>query len=141
MHELYDIKEMLMEELKEYGRKGELTSGTLEVVDKLSHAIKNLCKIIEAYEEEEGYSGNYGGSYEDGGSYRNSRGGSYARGGRGGNRGGGSRRGANQYGSYNMGGYSRDHEMIAELRELMQDAPNEHVRKEFERFISKVESM
>lgn len=39
------------------------------------------------------------------------------------------------------GGYSRDHEMIAELRELMQDAPNEHVRKEFERFISKVESM
>ena len=51
MHELYDIKEMLMEELKEYGRKGELTSGTLEVVDKLSHAIKNLCKIIEAYEE------------------------------------------------------------------------------------------
>lgn len=67
------------------------------------------------------------------------RGGSYIRGGRGGNRGG--RRGANQYGSYNMGGYSRDHEMIAELRELMQDAPNEHVRKEFERFISKVESM
>ena len=133
MRELYDIKEMLMEELKEYGRKGELTSGTLEVVDKLSHAIKNLCKIIEAYEEEEGYSG----SYEDGGSYRNRmRGGSYARGGRRGGRGG-----ANQYGSYNMGGYSRDHEMVAELKELMQDAPNEHVRKEFERFISKIESM
>lgn len=132
MRELYDIKEMLMEELKEYGRKGELTSGTLEVVDKLSHAIKNLCKIIEACEEEEGYSNMYGGSYEG------MRGGSYARGGR---RGGG-RRGANQYGSYGMGGgYSRDHEMIAELRELMQDAPNEHVRKEFERFISKVENM
>lgn len=126
MRELYDIKEMLMEELKEYGRKGELTSGTLEVVDKLSHAIKNLCKIIEACEEEEGYSN----TYRDG-----MRGGSYARGGR---RGG---RGANQYGSYTMGGYSRDHEMVAELRELMQEAPNEHVRKEFERFINKVENM
>ena len=131
MRELYDIKEMLMDELKEYGRKGELTSGTLEVVDKLSHAIKNLCKIIEAYEEEEGYSNTYGGSYRD-----DMRGGSYARGGRRGGRGG-----ANQYGSYAMGGYSRDHEMVAELRELMQEAPNEHVRKEFERFINKVENM
>lgn len=127
MRELYDIKEMLMEELKEYGRKGELTSGTLEVVDKLSHAIKNLCKIIEAYEEEEGYSN----TYRDG-----MRGGSYARGGRRGGRGG-----ANQYGSYAMGGYSRDHEMVAELRELMQEAPNEHVRKEFERFIKIIENM
>ena len=127
MRELHDIKEMLMEELKEYGRKGELTSGTLEVVDKLSHAIKNLCKIIEAYEEEEGYSN----TYRDG-----MRGGSYARGGRRGGRGG-----ANQYGSYAMGGYSRDHEMVAELRELMQEAPNEHVRKEFERFIKIIENM
>ena len=139
MRELYDIKEMLMNELKEYGRKGEMTSGTLEVVDKLSHAIKNLCKIIEAYEEEE-YSmasGSYtGGSYEGMGGGQYNRGGSYARGGRRGGR----RGGANQYGSY-AGGYSRDHEMIAELKELMQDAPNEHVRKEFERFINKVESM
>ena len=45
MHELYELKEMLMNELKEYGEKGEMTSGTLDVVDKLSHAIKNLCKI------------------------------------------------------------------------------------------------
>lgn len=131
MRELYEIKEMLMDELKEYGRKGELTSGTLEVVDKLSHAIKNICKIIEAYEDEE-YSNAMGGSYRDG-----MMGGSYARGGR---RGGGRRGGANQYGSY-AGGYSRDHEMIAELRELMQDAPNEHIRKDFERLINKVESM
>lgn len=133
MRELYEIKEMLMDELKDYGRKGELTSGTLEVVYKLSSTIKNLCKIIEAYEEEEGYSGNYGGSYENTGGQSN-RGGSYARGGR------RSGRRANQFGSY-TGGYSRDQEMVAELRELMQDAPNEHVRKEFERFISKVESM
>lgn len=129
MRELYEIKEMLMDELKEYGKKGEMTSGTLEVVDKLSHAIKNLCKIIEMCEEEE-YS-SAGGHYENMGGTR----GSYARGRRGG------RRGANQYGSYNMGGYSRDHEMVAELRELMQDAPNDHVRKEFERFISTIESM
>lgn len=31
--------------------------------------------------------------------------------------------------------------MIAELRELMMEAPDERSRKEFERFISKMESM
>ena len=47
MHELYELKEMLCKELEEYGSKGELTGGTLEVVDKLDHAVKNLDRIIE----------------------------------------------------------------------------------------------
>ena len=79
MHEeLYELKEKLMDELKEYGAKDEMTAGTLDVVDKLAHTIKNLCKIIEdaEYSEASGY-----GSYEGGGSMR---GGSYARGGQGG---------------------------------------------------------
>lgn len=123
MHELYELKEKLCDELEEYGSK-EMTAGSLEVIDKLAHTIKNLGKIIEMYEESEGYS---------------SRGGmSYARGGRGGR---GGRTGANQYGSYARGGYSRNDGMIAELRELMMEAPDERSRKEFERFISKMESM
>ena len=55
MHDIYKLKEMLCEELEEYGRKGEMTPGTLEVVDKLAHAVKNLDKIIETADEE--YSG------------------------------------------------------------------------------------
>ena len=46
MHELYELKEKLCDELKEYGRK-DMSAGTLEVVDKLTHTIKNLEKIIE----------------------------------------------------------------------------------------------
>lgn len=141
MQELHELKEMLCEELKEYGKKGELTTGSLEVVDKLTHTIKNLDKIIEKYEEDE-YSGNYPymmeGSYEGGRSYA-----------RGGNRGGSGRRGANQYGSYarrdsmgrysREGGYSRHGDMIAELHDLMQDAPDEKTRMEFQKFIQKIE--
>lgn len=142
MKELYELKDMLCEELKEYGKKGDLTAGSLDVVDKLSHTIKNLDKIIEKCEEEE-----YG-SYDH---YSMEGGGSYARGG---NRGGG-RRGANQYGSYGMGsyargrdsmgrysgmdGYSRHEDMMGELRYLMQNAPDERTKMEFQKFITKME--
>lgn len=155
MHELYELKEMLMDELKEYGKKGEMTSGTLEVVDKLSHAIKNLCKIIESYEEEEEYSMAGGGSSYRGGSRYSRRGGSYEGGGQGGQGGGGSSyaRGGRQGRGRNarrdsMGRYSREggysygsEQMVQELRELMEDAPDDRTRQEFERFIQKIEQM
>lgn len=140
MHELYELKEKLCQELEEYNSK-EMTAGSLEVIDKLAHTIKNLGKIIEMYEESEGYSSRGGMSYEGGyggRSYEGNYGGSYARGGRGGR---GGRTGANQYGSYARGGYSRNDGMIAELRELMMEAPDERSKKEFQRFISKMESM
>lgn len=137
MHELYELKEMLCKELEEYGKKGELTTGSLDVVDKLAHTIKNLDKIIDKYEEEE-YSGR-GGSYR-GGSYAYEDGsmmggGSYARG-----RGSNARR--DSRGRYSSErGYSRDEGMIMELRELMQDAPDERTRMEFQKFIQKIEQM
>lgn len=149
MHELYELKEMLCKELEEYGKKGELTTGSLDVVDKLAHTIKNLQKIIEKYEEEDysnasyargGRGGSYrGGSYayEDGGmmgggSYE---GGSYARG-----RGRNAKR--DSMGRYSSErGYSRDEGMIMELRELMQEAPDERTRMEFQKFIQKIEQM
>jgi hypothetical protein len=41
-----------------------------------------------------------------------------------------------------MGRYSSDNnEMIMELRELMEDAPDEKTRMEFDRFIKKMEQM
>lgn len=140
MHMLHELKDMLCEELEEYGKKGELTAGTLDVVDKLTHTIKNLDKIIDKYEEEEYSQAMEGGSYARGGRMSN----------RGANQYGSYRRGANQYGSYarrgGMGysredGYSRNENMVSELYELMENAPDEKTKKEFERFIKKVEMM
>lgn len=136
MHKLYELKEMLCKELEEYGSK-ELNVGDLDVIDKLSHAIKNIDKIIEAYDED-GMSYD-GGSYEGGGSYR--RGGrsnrSYARG-----RVGNVRRD-------NMGRYSRRYddgmsyadgteEMIIAVKEMMSDLP-ENAKREAQRFVQKLE--
>lgn len=144
MDTLYELKEMLCEELKEYGKKGKLDVGVLEIVDKLAHAIKNIDKIIESYEDEE-YSGRM--MYDDGISYE--RNGSYARdsyarersrGGRGGSsyargRGRNARRDS-------MGRYSSDNDMLVEeLRSLMADAPDERTKMEFQKFITKMEQM
>ena len=41
-----ELKEKLMSELKEYGRC-ELTSSTLDIIDKLAHALKNVMRIEE----------------------------------------------------------------------------------------------
>lgn len=133
MHKIYELKDQLCDELEEYGGKGELDMSTLEVVDKLSHTIKNLNKIIESYEEEEGYSSR--GSYEYRGGYSNRGrmdGGSYARG-----------RRRDSMGRYSRmrGDYSRDGDTMMELHELMNNAPDEHTRQEIQRIISKMEGM
>lgn len=158
MHEIYELKEMLMNELEEYGRKQDLSTGSLEVIDKLAHTIKNLCKIIEAAEDEEGGSSYAGGGGGGGSSYRSS----YARGGGGGgrsNRGGGSSsyEGGGGSSSYARGrgrnarrdsmgrysserGYSGDpEEMVEQLRSLMEEAPDEMIRKDIEKLLRKVE--
>ena len=149
MHELYeDLEEMcevLADELNKTNEKleksgGQMSAGDLEYVNKLTHSIKSIkttMAMIEA--EDDGYSNNM--SYEDGRSYRNSynrggsyRGSSYARG-----RGSNARR--DSRGRYSSRGYSMDDGMIMELKELMQEAPDENTRKEFQKFISKMESM
>ena len=145
MHAIYELKEKLCDELEEYGEK-KLDAGSLDVIDKLAHTIKNLDKIIEKYEEDE-YSERYameGGSYQRGGN-RGGQGcsremaydndmtaGSYARG-----RGRNARRDS-------MGRYSRadgNEMMVQELRDLMQEAPDERTKMEFKKFIQKMEQM
>lgn len=131
MHDIYKLKEMLCEELEEYGRKGEMTPGTLEVVDKLAHAVKNLDKIIETADEE--YSGDdmsYRGSYRGrsyrGGSYGGSYdGGSYARG-----------RNARRD---SMGRYSRAaSDLVNQLRQMMPEV-DEETRRDIERLVNRME--
>lgn len=150
MDAVYDLKDMLCEELEEYGKKDKLDVGGLEIVDKLAHTIKNLDKIIETYEDdgysEAYYDGSYEGSYENG--TGNMGGGSYAR--RYSRERGGSRRGSYAMARGrgrnakrdSMGRYSRDGKMMAqELRELMEDAPDERIRMELQKVIQKVENM
>lgn len=118
------IKEMLCEELETIAKKGELTAGSLDTVDKLTHAIKSLETIMAMNEySEDGYSSR--GSY-DGNMNSNS----YAR-----------------YGNVrrdSMGRYSRDEandEIINRLHEVMNDAPNEQTKQEIRKLINKMEQM
>ena len=39
-----ELKEKLMRELMDYAH-GELTHSSLDIIDKLAHALKNVCKI------------------------------------------------------------------------------------------------
>lgn len=142
MHELYEIKDKLMKELEEYGSK-EMSPGSLEVIDKLAHSIKNICKIMEAAEEEE-YSmrgGSYRSSYGRGGNRyayeggQGGQGGSYARG-----RGRNTRR--DTMGRYSgTDGYSRTdsmEELVESVREMMQELP-QNVQQDAQRFVQKLE--
>lgn len=143
MDAIYELKEKLCDELEEYGDK-KLDAGSLDVIDKLAHTIKNLDKIIETYEEN-GYSSMmYDGSYDDGMNGQRMRGGSYARGGRGGSyarngRGRGSNARRDSMGRYSSADGTEM--MVRELRELMNDAPDERTKMEFKKFIQKVEQM
>ena len=111
MKELHDLREMLCEELKEYGRKGEISTGSLAAIDTIAHAIKNIDKIID----DDGYSGRY-----DDGMIR----GSYAR-------------KRDSMGRYSRNGYSMS-DFSEKLRHLMEEAPDDHSRMEIQRLIEKM---
>lgn len=72
MKELYELKSNLIDELKDYSKKGKLSTGELSIVDTIAHTVKNLCKIMD---DEDGYSGRW----DDGRSYRRDSMGRYAR--------------------------------------------------------------
>jgi uncharacterized protein Yka (UPF0111/DUF47 family) len=114
MHALYELKDMLCKELEEYGEKGELSAGALDIVDKLTHTIKNLDKIIDNYDDYSGRMSYRGRSYGTDGMYR------YAR---------------------RSDRYSRSADMIDRLRDLMKDAPDDHTRNEIQRLVTKMEQM
>ena len=110
---LHDLKEMLCKELDEITRKGELTAGSLDTVDKLTHSLKSLETIIAMHE--------YG---DDSGYYRESNRRSYARRDR-------------------MGRYSREEaraDMVSDLREIMHSTTDERMKNKLSRFISEIEN-
>jgi len=138
----------ICEELEKLERKadkdGKLSVSEVQYGDMLAHFKKNLLKSEELYGEMEGGYSKYSG---EGGSYARGRGrnarrdsmGRYSRE-RGGNRGYSRERGYSRYsreGNYSMDG----EEMVDELRDLMDNAPDERTRMEFEKMIQKMEQM
>ena len=126
MHKLHELKEMLCEELKRYGHK-DLTAGSLEVVDRLAHTIKNLDKIIDEYDDGYSMRSRYYYDGEDGErhdrSYNNQH--SMAR-----------RR--DSMGRYSGRRYSRDG-LADKLRELMEEAPDDHSKEEIRKLADRME--
>lgn len=141
MHKIYALKDALCDELEKYGDK-EITAGTLEIVDTLAHALKNVNRIISDYEEDEysqtmgnSYRNNYGdmsyrGSYDDG-SYR---GNSYARG-----RGRNAKR--DSMGRYSRAGNYSGNDYSDQLHEMMNNTDDENIRQEIQRLAQKMERM
>jgi len=105
--------------------KGELTAGSLDAVDKLTHSIKSIDTILAM--KEGGYSNRMyardGGSYRDGSSYARDRMGRFRS----------SREGSRRY-SY-ADGYD---DLISELHEMSEDLPDEK-RKKVQRMIQEIE--
>lgn len=78
---IYDLREMLCEELENITEQRSLSGEKLKMVDMLTHSIKSIDTIIAM--EEGGYSsergGSYGSSYERGGNSRDNSYNSYVR--------------------------------------------------------------
>ena len=135
MDKLIDYICTELEDLERKAEKGKLSMAEMQYVDLLAHAKKNLLKGDEmmdgesyAYEYSRERGGNRGGSHTND-EYMNARG-----------RGRNARR--DSRGRYSNGRYMMDAgDMVEELRELMEDAPDERTRMEFQRFIQKMEQM
>lgn len=134
--DLHEICDTLSRELGEANDKirqagGKMSSGDLEYIDKLTHALKSVKTTIAMAEAEDGgesgyYMPRYGYYGADNGS--NMRGGSsYAR-------------GRDRMGRYTSRGMSYDSGMVEELRDLMNQAPEES-KHDFQRLIDKIERM
>lgn len=135
---MHKLMEYVCDELDELERKvdkgGKLSAAEMQYVDLLSHTKKNLL-TADAMTGEDEYSND--GGYMNrtySGTDRTYNTGSYAR--------GRSRARRDSMGRYSNMGYSRAaDDMIAQLEDMMHDAPDERVRQEFQKFIQKIEQL
>lgn len=147
MHKLIEYVCVELEKIEKQAGTGNLSISEIEYADKLAHLKKNLLRAEELMEE--GYSGDvsaYPMSFRDGRYSR--RGSSYDERGRSSNaqrdsRGRySSRGGRGNYTRYMRDDYSMDSgEVIEDLRDIMNQAPDERLRQEIKRIITKVEQM
>lgn len=124
MHKLEELKDKLIEELEAYSENGKYSKDDVEAIKYMASAVDHICNIMDDGDYSNAM---YGTRYNSNG---------YA------NRGYSRARRRDSMGRYSRRGYSMaDENMVADLRELMQDAPDEHIKKEFEKFIKKIETM
>lgn len=144
MHDLYDNLEQLCETVsdeiaiandKVKSSGGKLSNSDVEYLDKLTHMLKSIKTTKAMMDAEDGYSSDsMGGSMNA----------SYSRG-----RGRNARRDSmgryssegRSYDNRMYDGRSYDGDMVSELRELMEEAPNNKIRQRFQQFISEIERM
>ncbi len=136
MEYMHELKEMLCDELEKIVEKGELTAGSLETIDKLTHSIKSVSTIMAMEDSEY--------SNDDGMTYRGYRGGSYAQ--RRDSRGRYSREGRMSRNSYarngRRSGYSRDDEtekMVEKLERMMEKTTDQNAKDAIQEAISAIE--
>ena len=131
--ELCDLKETIANEITQANKEikkagGDLNTGDIEMIDKLTHAMKSLvttCAMLEA--EDDGYSGDYMPMGTENYSRR-------SRNGYSGNYGGYSRK----YGRENRTGYSRGMDWNEHLRMMMDEAPDEATRMDIKRLMDRM---
>ena len=147
LKEVYDMKETVGHKIAQANKKirangGDIATDDVDIVDKLSHSLKSLvttCAMLEAEENGEGYSGApwnpgmpYGYAREDRAGYGRAGGGSS---------GGYSR---NRYSRENRNGYrdgySRAGDMADQLRQMMDEAPDEMTRMEIKKLIDRMDN-
>ncbi len=127
MHNLCDYIDTELRELDRKASGGKLSMSELEYGDKLAHFKKSIL-TNKAMEESDEY-GDY--NARDGrGRYREGR----YNAGRSGGSGGGRR------GGYSRG-YRDDGDMMDELRDMMEYAPNEQTRRKIRDFMSELKTM
>lgn len=137
IEELHSLCGVIEDEISAVNAKlakagGNLSGDDVSYIDKLTHALKSIKSTISM--SEEGYSGMmypryYGDDRMDGRSYADDR--SYAR-----------NRRRDSMGRYSRRGYSMAaDDMMDELHELMEKAPDDMTKREFKKFIDKIETM
>ena len=126
MYKLYNLKDKLCDELTALADE-EISTSNIDIIDKLTHTIKNLNKIIDA-KEAESYSG--AGRYDARGNMSNARGrNSYT--------------GRDSMGRYTYDGYSRTDDiggMIHEIRSLAGYLPS-NKQEDVDRLVMRMEQM
>lgn len=142
MKELYEAKETVGNEIGDLNKKirnngGQITGADVDMLDKLTHSMKSLattCAMLEA--EEEGYSGHYmpmpygysrnGNGYSRNGNDHSGNGGGYSR-----------RYGRESRDGY---GYSGKGDMTDQLRQMMDEAPDDLTRREIQKLMERMEN-
>lgn len=139
MKKMEELRDMLCEELDKLAGKGQVTSGSLELIEKLTASIHYIDEIMQMEEggySNDGYSnarGRYAkrdsmGRYSSDNDYSSRMSYDYAN------------DGYSRDGYSRDGGYSRDSKhMVNQLRSMMQGVSDEKTRQAMERCISQIE--